>query len=68
MIIENEILTRELSATRPAPARQRSPGWKLAASALSKVPKIQALPGWGGLTPAWIFLKDLSACTEGPQR
>ena len=32
------------------------------------VPKIQALPGWGGLTPAWIFLKDLSTFTEGPQR
>ena len=27
-----------------------------------------ALPGWGGLTPAWNFLKYLSTCTEGPQR
>ena len=34
-----------------------------------KVPKIQALPWWGrGLTHTWIFLKDLSTCTEGPQR
>ena len=32
-------------------------------------PKIQALPEWGGgLTLAWIFVKDLSTCTEGPQR
>ena len=32
-------------------------------------PKMQALPGWGGgLTLAWIFVKDLSTCTEGPQR
>ena len=33
-------------------------------------PKIQALPEWGrgGLTIAWIFVKDLSICTEGPQR
>ena len=34
------------------------------------VPKIQALPEWGeeGLIPAWIFLKDVSTYTEGPQR
>ena len=33
-------------------------------------PKIQALPEWGGagLTLAWIFVKDLSTCTGGPQR
>ena len=32
-------------------------------------PKMQALPEWGGgLTLAWIFVKDLSTCTEGPQR
>ena len=24
--------------------------------------------GGGGLTLAWIFVKDLSTCTEGPQR
>ena len=33
------------------------------------VPKIQALPGWGGgLTPCLAFFEDLSTCTEGPQR
>ena len=34
------------------------------------VPKIQALPEWGeeGLIPAWIFLKDVSTYTQGPQR
>ena len=26
------------------------------------------LNGGGGLTLAWIFVKDLSTCTEGPQR
>ena len=32
-------------------------------------PKMQALPEWGGgLTLAWIFVKDLSTCTGGPQR
>ena len=32
-------------------------------------PKMQALPEWGGgLTLVWIFVKDLSTCTEGPQR
>ena len=33
-------------------------------------PKMQALPegAGGGSDPCWIFVKDLSTCTEGPQR
>ena len=33
------------------------------------LPKFRhCLNGGGGLTLTWIFVKDLSTCTEGPQR
>ena len=33
-----------------------------------KLPKYRHCRNGGGLTLAWIFVKDLSTCTEGPQR
>ena len=35
---------------------------------VQKVPKCRHCLNGGGLTHAWIFVMDLSTCTEGPQR